>query len=264
MYREADEIKDMEGLKKNDIKGLSDNDLNIEEVVMSAEEFRPIETRLLVAKAYVRSRFPDFAYILDNMRTILTRDKKKCPTMCVTPNGNIFINVDFMMNELNEKETAGVLVHEAAHIKNRTFPRRKGRNMLLWNYATDYRMNADILSSGLELPSFALIPKIINGDYYITDYGWEINIQDLDAEQIYAELKKKLDEIPQGPEPQKGPTNQEPDEPYQVGDIVKVKSTKKYYQITAINTNTGKVTVGSEIPKKEVGKYLDQGHKIHY
>jgi hypothetical protein len=94
-------------------------------------------------------------------------------TMAVTDNGKIYINLDFV-GELLEEATQsglsegakveGVLLHEAYHVLNHTFYRKGDRDMKIWNVATDYVMNKDLLLKGHQLPSNGLLPENKSGN----------------------------------------------------------------------------------------------------
>jgi hypothetical protein len=133
--------------------------LDNEKNLLDKETFSKVSEKLTRARRGLKHFDLDLGLYLDTMRTVLTRSPK-CKTMAVDKLGNIYINVDFLLNELTLKETIGVLAHEVSHIYNLTFPRQKGRIHELWNIATDYSMNRDIISAKLELPEFGLIPKI--------------------------------------------------------------------------------------------------------
>ena len=124
-------------------------------VKMSEEEFKKFELRIQRAKVQIYKRFPFFYLVLQRLKTVPT---VSIPTMAVDNNGNIYINPNFTMNELSFEETIGVLVHEAFHHVNLTFYRGKGKDPHLWNVATDYIMNRDILEMGAALPALALLP----------------------------------------------------------------------------------------------------------
>ena len=71
--------------------------------------------------------------------------------MAVDDNSNIYINPEFVLKELSDDETTGVLAHETMHNATLSLFRLRGRNMKLWNIATDYVMNRDLLEMGLKL-----------------------------------------------------------------------------------------------------------------
>jgi predicted metal-dependent peptidase len=161
----------------------------IRKAALTEEQFIPIRAKLLKAKLIVKQKSPSSWYILENMKLVL-HESPKLSTMAVDNLGNIYININFLMVELDLDETAGVLAHEACHIKNRTFSRQRGRHGKLWNYATDYAMNLALLTAGFKLPKMGLIPVLVDGRYHIINEkaGWNIDIHDSSAEQIYHDL----------------------------------------------------------------------------
>jgi predicted metal-dependent peptidase len=128
-------------------------------------------------------------------------------TMAVDDNGNIYINANFVINDLTDPEIMGVLAHEVMHIATLSFVRQKGRDQLLWNVATDYIMNRDLLEQGIALPKMGCLPEKNNNDRWIvtvshmdlnkvksgrsaTPTKVKIDVTDMTAEQLYDELTK--------------------------------------------------------------------------
>ena len=178
---------------------------------MSSEEFAKFDLRIRKAKHQVFKRYPLFGILLRRLRIVPTY---KIPTMAVDPNFNIYINPDFTMNELDFEETIGVLVHEAFHHINLTFTRTKYRIPELWNIATDYIMNRDILEMGAKLPSLALLcvkkgdkfiierlPDMLLNKYYQKTGSLisDIDITDLSAEELYKILLQYYPDSKEGP-----------------------------------------------------------------
>lgn len=160
---------------------------------MSEKEFNEFKLRLQRAKVQIYKRYPFFGFVLQRLHTVPTQD---VPTMSVDNNNNIYINPNFMMKELSFEETIGVLVHEAFHHVNLTFFRQKGKHGKLWNIATDYIMNRDILEMGAALPSLGLIPtKTIGGEWLIEKIGKlkEIDITNLTSEELYRILEAEVE-----------------------------------------------------------------------
>jgi hypothetical protein len=216
---------------------------NINKISLPEEEFKKVKIKILKAKQIVRQKVPGLAFILDNMKTVLVKDDPKLTTMAVDNFRNIYIDVDFLMNTLDIDETAGVLAHEAAHIANKTFGRRRGRNPRIWNYATDYAMNLAILSAGFKLPKGDYcVPIKEDGRYHVKQkkLKWDFDIDDLKAEDIYKELYNLIRAAMDGQEP---PEEDENDQPppktkegkpilIQVGDVIVYNSNgKKVYGI---------------------------------
>ena len=155
-------------------------------IKMSDEDFQKFELRLQSAKHQIQRRFPFFYLVLLKLKTVPTYD---IPTMAVDNNNNIYINPNFTLNELSFEETIGVLVHEAFHHVNMTFYRGKNKQHKLWNIATDYIMNRDILEMSATLPSLGLIPKQIGSDKWIIPQLKNLDITDMTSEELYAKLE---------------------------------------------------------------------------
>lgn len=234
-------------------------------VTLPEEEWREVKLKILKAKKMVRDKVPGLAFILDNMKTVLVKDDDSLKTMAVDNFRNIYIDVDFLMKELTTSETAGVLAHEAAHIANRTFSRRRGRNPRIWNWATDFAMNLAILSAGFDLPKGDYcVPIKLQGRYHVKKpkLKWDFDIDDLKAEEIYTELynlvRKAMGEQ-EPPEEEEDQPNGKPPEVkkgkpvlIQVGDVIVYKSNgKKIYGIVnSVDEQFGDVDF-DPIPKDE-------------
>ena len=104
--------------------------------------------------------------ILQNLKIKIT---KEVDTMAVDNKRNIYINPDFtiMMYKRDPQEVVGVLAHETMHHANETFYRQKGREMQMWNVATDFIMNMYLLDSDFKLPKEGCIPVLENGRWVV-------------------------------------------------------------------------------------------------
>lgn len=171
--------------------------------IMDPATFAKFEEKLIRARYALYRDYPFFGLMLTKLRTVPTED---VPTMAVDDNSNIYINPDFVLNELSDAEVTGVLAHEVMHIATMTFFRLRGRNMKLWNIATDYMMNRDLLEMGIALPKLGLLPKQQGDRWIIQGQGLPpIDITDLTAEDLYNEFaqiaKKMPPKQPRGPGP---------------------------------------------------------------
>jgi hypothetical protein len=249
--------------------------LENEKNLLDKETFSKVSEKLTRARRGLKHFDLDLGLYLDTMRTVLTRSPK-CKTMAVDKLGNIYINVDFLLNELTLKETIGVLAHEVSHIYNLTFPRQKGRIHELWNIATDYSMNRDIIAAKLELPEFGLIPKEINGRLFIKnklsirtlgkEYNFDIDITDYESpEEIYNLLVKQIKEQDEEAEKNKPEENEPPEEgdengedegeEINIGDIVKDEESGTYGEIKSIDPSTGEAII-EPLTKEEAKKRM--------
>lgn len=251
----------------------------IKTIEISKEEFLPIKIRLEKAKDLVRSKARDVGFVLDRLKTLLTFDKTRCPTMQVYKSGKVLINVEFMMNELDLDQTAFVLAHEAAHIMNRTFEREKGRDPYWWNVATDYAMNLSLMIAGFKMPTMGCLPKEVNGEYFIIEpapMNFHFNIDEARAEDIYTYIWKQVKKNP----PPQPPTNPQPPEEEEgeegegqgggggdegeeinVGDLVRDQVTKKVHRVLSIDEND-EIDVGPELSKEEIRQHRNAGGTI--
>lgn len=159
---------------------------------LTPEEIAKMETRLQAGKFYIYKNYPFLGHIIQRLGTVITND---IPTMAVDNSGNIYLNPKFSM-ELPYDEFVGVLVHETMHIATLTFMRERGRDHQMWNIATDYIMNRDILRSGMKLPSIGCNPTkdSSNNNYYVEFQGKngkvKIDVTDATAEYLYTQMLK--------------------------------------------------------------------------
>ena len=156
--------------------------------IMDPATFAKFEEKLIRARYALYRDYPFFGLMLTKLRTVPTEDVE---TMAVDNDGNIYINPNFVLNELSDAEVTGVLAHEVMHIATMTFFRQRGRTMKLWNIATDYMMNRDLLEMGVALPKMGLLPKNQGNQWIVKEQGLPpIDITDLTAEELYNELNK--------------------------------------------------------------------------
>ena len=92
-------------------------------------------------------------------------------TMAVTFTGTtIMINTFFGSKVLTQEEFDGVIAHEIYHIMSQSLVRIGNRdNHKLWNIATDYIMNLELVRSGIALPSLGLVPELKDPKNYGSD-----------------------------------------------------------------------------------------------
>jgi predicted metal-dependent peptidase len=86
------------------------------------------------------------------------------------------------------KQRQGVIAHEVLHCAYKHHLRRQHRDPQLWNIATDYAINRDLLEAGFELPKGGLFSTAYKG---------------MNAEEIYTRLQSAEAKKPQ-PKPGKG------------------------------------------------------------
>jgi|LakMenEpi03Aug12_release.lakeMendotaPanAssembly.Ray.scaffolds.fasta_scaffold68032_9 predicted metal-dependent peptidase len=235
------------------------------------ELFKELDLRLSRARFYLQKEHPFYWRILTNLKTVMTYE---VPTMAVDDLGNIYINPKFAVNVLDQDGVTAVLVHEAGHVVGLTFFRKKSRDHYLWNVATDYIINRDLLEDGFKLPDYpnfkALLP-IKSGDRWIIPKYDNVDITDFTAEKMYSFLKKwqekepdKVEEDiedsenfdqpidPDQPEPETGEEQE-----IKIGDIIRDTETNQYGRVTAIDKASGEIDI-DPMTKEEVKKHFDK------
>ena len=201
------------------------------------------EQRITQAKIEAYSRYPFWSKIIAAMNVTFT---KEIPTMAVDKAGNLYVNTKFV-DTLSDAEVFGVLVHEAFHIATLTFFRLEGRHMKLWNWATDYVMNRDIIGMGLQLPKGGLIPDDKGIITVPVNGGVQIDISTMSAEALYDQLRVLFPDIDKAEKnPSKTPVLPK------VGQVVRIRNSKQYGIIDKID-KTGKAGV-SPLSKEEAKK----------
>jgi len=98
-------------------------------------------------------------------------NNKGVNTMAVTYTGTtIMINTFFGSKVLTQEEFDGVVAHEVYHIMSQSLVRIGTRdNHKLWNIATDYIMNLELIRAGIALPTMGLVPELANPKDYSSD-----------------------------------------------------------------------------------------------
>jgi hypothetical protein len=252
---------------------------SIRSAKLTPEEFAPIEDKLTRAKRFLKNVDLDIGVFVDKMKIILTYDKAKCNTMGVDVLRNLYIYIPFLMEDMTVAETAAVLAHEALHIYNDTFPNRRNRLQRIWNFATDYIMNKDIIAASgekMNLPPGCVVPldKDKNpyngqGKPYLFFFPLDIMV-DMEGvetpEQVYDKLIDAIEEYRKNnlepekedeEEKEKQPKEKAPPEKPKVGSVIRLKD-KKIAVITGIDNTTGKVKIKELTDKKEIRKMIAQ------
>ena len=128
---------------------------------------------------------------LQNQITIVMPD---LPTMAVDAKGNIFINEDFAL-ELPFNESFGVICHEIMHVVQFHLQRKEAfRDMQVWNYATDYVINWQLMNTlNIKLPEAGLHAEPKTGLIKIDGLTKPVSILDQQgsirtAEEVYSML----------------------------------------------------------------------------
>ena len=95
----------------------------------------------------------------------------------------LLINPDTFM-QLDKEERTFLMAHETLHVAYKHMLRRNTRDAKLWNYATDYVINAQLIDQGF---------KMIKGGLYDAKYAG------MSADEVYAKLVQDNPPLPDNP-----------------------------------------------------------------
>lgn len=155
--------------------------------VVTAEEeelFRKRIDSMLFAFAH---HYPFWGVLSERCKYSVT--KTAIPTACVDKEGHILFNYDFCKG-LTDHQFLFLVAHEISHFVFEHNPRRSNRDPYLWNIAVDYAVNLMLWHQ------FGQDRYFIKGGVF--DDSWKTNEpkwDDINAEQIYAELMKTATKI---------------------------------------------------------------------
>ena len=149
------------------MKTRSPNDQEIKRKAEAAQTLEADRVRLLMDQPFVGA-------ILIRQNLIPVVDSR-CPT-AATDGQNIFVNPDFYLS-LSPAGRRFLLAHEVWHTVLLHFLRRKGRDVRLFNIATDMEINWMLLNERFQVLDSAILPPD----------KWK----GLNAEQIYEKLLQK-------------------------------------------------------------------------
>lgn len=121
--------------------------------MLAATQTKPIAQRISEAKTRIAARHVFWGSILLMAKMVAT---KQFNALAATDYRNIFYDPDWMQ-ELPDKQIAGVLIHEVLHIVFLHNLRRGNRKPRKWNSACDYAINLVVIDMGYELPHGALV-----------------------------------------------------------------------------------------------------------
>jgi predicted metal-dependent peptidase len=151
---------------------------------------KPIETRITAARTRLLLDFPWFGSLAMRLKIDQSSEIKTFAT-----DGTRLLYNPATAATYTDAELVGVLAHETMHCALLHPYRRANRDPKLWNVATDYAINSELIRSGLKLPANVLIDAQFDG---------------LSADVIYARLAKQS---PQQPQPQGNPSGTPGTEP---------------------------------------------------
>ena len=226
---------------------LESNDTEVD--VIDPVTWGKLELTIRRCKYVLMKRSIFIGNVLARLKICFTND---IPTMAVDDFGNIYISPKFALS-LSEEDIVSILAHEAMHIITLSFPRRRGREMKIWNIATDYIMNMYLQQDGFKFPDGFCNPVEKGGRWIIPELKGTKTIKNLDITEMSAnELYDIIIQIAVPPDQQQG---QGGPQEIEVGDIIRDTKTGRYGKVTSIDKATGRVT-STEIPKSEVEKHL--------
>lgn len=117
-----------------------------------------------------------------------------------TDGKGIYFNWKYMvehedMHELSVDNILFIICHEVGHLLNLTMERRGSRNHQLWNYATDYSINSDLVNNSDRYGKPKPIGEMYHSDKLITpenpkgQFGlYDEKYKNMTCEQIYEKL----------------------------------------------------------------------------
>jgi predicted metal-dependent peptidase len=161
---------------------------------VSPEEAAALEKncrdKFLATYLFLRRTHPFFAVFAMKCTFIYLPpgNKQGVNTMAVTYTGTtIMINTFFGSKVLTQEEFDGVIAHEVYHIMSQSLVRIGSRSdHKLWNIATDYIMNLELIRAGIALPTMGLVPELANPKDYSSDATADITfIIDVDKFKEY-------------------------------------------------------------------------------
>ena len=131
-----------------------------------------VEDKITKAKVSVLQDSIFFSSLLFSLETELTSDHGNT---IATDGRKIYIHPSFA-EDTTVSQLVGALLHEVLHVALDSFGRRKHREFVLWNIATDYAINLIVTDSNFELPPGILLDR---------------QYENKTAEQIYDIILKK-------------------------------------------------------------------------
>ena len=132
---------------------------------------KAIDTRITAARTRLLLDFPWFGSLAMRLQIEQSTDVKTFAT-----DGTRLIYNPATAATYTDQELTGVMAHEVMHCALLHPYRRASRDAKLWNVATDYAINSELIRSGLKLPANVLIDAQFDG---------------LSADVIYARLQKQ-------------------------------------------------------------------------
>lgn len=141
------------------------------------------EFEIQTLKKKMLRKYPSFGGIINNINYHICDNSNNTVhghkiSRAATDGKTIYVNKDYM-STISESEQIFVLAHEVGHIGLNHIKRIKGRDVEIWNQATDAVINANLLNDKLVMPANCV--KIIDALEY-------------NAEHLYAKLLKEKEQ----------------------------------------------------------------------
>lgn len=137
------------------------------------------------AKRSMLIRYPFFGTIALNMEWVKVRDDDPLIRTAATDGYRIFWNGSFI-EKLDMNGRVFVAAHEIGHVVVMTLSRLGKRNLLLWNIASDYALNAMLKEFGLTIPSMRIEGEQKEVGLYDPQYNG------MTSEEIYEKLQDEI------------------------------------------------------------------------
>ncbi len=124
------------------------------------------EFDLEAIKRQMLRKYPAFGSTIANTRYELVGKDHWCPTACAGRDNSITINTDWI-SQLSPEDQLFSFAHEVCHLALNHCTRAIGKNLAVWNIATDAVINQNLQADGLPIPQgreMIDIPDAINHD----------------------------------------------------------------------------------------------------
>lgn len=128
---------------------------------MTTSKSKAARDAIIKARTCLVIRSPFFGCLALHMKLVEITDERMCDTMAV--DGKNLYYWPAFVNSLGENELVGVVAHEVMHCCYKHMVRRGNRHPVVYNWAGDYVINADLLAANFTLPEKRLHDPKYNG-----------------------------------------------------------------------------------------------------
>jgi predicted metal-dependent peptidase len=146
--------------------------------------------KIIKARTVLLVGQPFFGCLAMHMSLVEVQEENLVGTMAVDGT-NVYYHPPFV-NTLSEQELVGVMAHEVMHCAYKHFSRRNHRNPIIWNWAGDYVINADLLKAKFTLPGQ---PIGVNSPPGTKGHLFDPQFDGFSTEEVYEKLKQKTKTI---------------------------------------------------------------------